>query len=249
MLKNLMSEGALPLFSADQLDSRLPKTGQVYELLRSAIISMKLPPQAPILEKDICQQLEISRTPLREAILQLATENLVVVKPGGGTYVNRIILRDILDGQIIRDTLEMRLLRLAARKFQPQDASEFEVALFRQEGAAKRRDVDEFFDLDNQFHQLIVRTSGYPNSWRTIHSATGQLDRMRRHAFPTENHYDEVLQEHTQMYECIQRNDEDGAAKVFQVQLDSTFPTLELIRKTDPDLIVFDGEISLSEIR
>lgn len=235
--------------SATKIDSRLPKTTQVYEIIRNAIISMKLPPGAPIVDKEICQQLGISRTPLREAILQLSTESLVIVKPGGGTFVNHIILREVLEGQITRDTLEMRLVRLAARNFDPQFESEFEVALFRQKVAAERQDVDDFFALDNQFHRLICDCSGFPSGWRTIHGATGQLDRIRRHAFPAENHFFEVLDEHTKMYEYIRNRNEDGAAEIFQIQLDSTFPTLEIIRKLDPQLISYEGHVSISDIR
>ncbi|WP_394890493.1 GntR family transcriptional regulator [Mesorhizobium sp. AaZ16] len=236
-------------FSASQIDGRLPKTTQVYELIRAAIISMRLPPGEAIVEKDICQQLGISRTPLREAVLQLVTENLVVVKPGGGTFVNRIIIRQVLDGQITRDTLEMRLVRLAARNFPVRFVKDFEVALFRQAGAAEREDVDEFFDLDNEFHHLICICSGFPNCWRTIHGATGQLDRVRRHAFPTEKNFLEVYDEHKLMFESIRRNDEEGAAVVFQKQLDSTFGTIEIIRSLSPELFSDDEKVAVSDIR
>lgn len=237
------------LFASTRLDDRLPKAVQVYEIMRSAIISMQLPPGAPIHEKEICLQLGISRTPLREAILQLATEDLVLVKPSGGTFVNRILLKEVLDGQITRDTLEMRLVRLAARRFRPDFASEFEVSLFRQARAAERRDFDEFFSLDNEFHRLICNCSGFPNSWRTIHMATGQLDRVRRLAFPIENNFAPVLREHTQIFECLRRNDEAGAASVMQEQLDSIFPTIDLIKRTRPELISDDEAISISDIR
>ncbi len=236
--------------TSESIDNRLSKTTQVYEIIRSAIISMRLPPGASIPEKEICQQLDVSRTPVREAILRLATEDLVIVKPGEGTFVNRVILREVLNGQIVRDTLEMRILRLAARRFDRSMSTEFEVALFRQRDAAERKDVDEFFDLDNQFHRLICEVSGYPNVWRTIHGATGQLDRVRRHAFPTEMHFQEVLDEHTRIYECMKVNDEEGAAAVFQVQLDSTFPTIELIRKASPGFLSDEYQsISLSDVR
>src|SRR5579863_215379 len=170
--------------SLGPIDSRLPKTAQVYEVLRAAIISMRFPPAAPIAEKEICESLGISRTPLREAVIRLATESLILVKPGGGTYVNRIVVKEVLDGQITRDTLEVRLVRLAARNFSQAFAGRFEVSLFQQREAADRRDMDEFFRLDNDFHKLICDCSGCPNLWWTIHGATGQLDRVRRYALP-----------------------------------------------------------------
>ncbi|WP_245490590.1 GntR family transcriptional regulator [Mesorhizobium sp. M7A.F.Ca.US.011.01.1.1] len=92
------------------LTDSLPKTHQVYEIIREAIISMRLPPEAVLAEKEICAELGISRTPLREAILNLATQNLVVIRPSGGTVVNRIVLRQVLQGHMVRDTLEVRFL-------------------------------------------------------------------------------------------------------------------------------------------
>ncbi len=236
-------------FASSQINSRLPKATQVYEIIRAAIIAMQLRPREAISEKEICDQLAVSRTPLREAILQLAMENLVVVNPGGGTFVNQIILRQALDGQITRDTLEMRLVRLAARNYRRQFARGFEVALFEQSAAAKHNDVSAFFDLDNEFHQLICHCAGFPNCWRTIHSATGQLDRVRRHAFPTEGNFQEVLGEHKLMFERIKKHDEDGAAAAFQVQLDSIFESIRRIRAENPDLFSDQEEVSTADIR
>lgn len=239
----------VPLFSPDQLDGRTSKSAQVYELLRNAIISLKMPPDSAVVEKDICAQLGISRTPLREAILQLAKESLIKIAPSDGTFVNKIILREVLQGQLVRDTIEMRLTQLAARNFKAEYEKDFELALFKQKAAGKRKDVDEFFALDNEFHRLICETAGFPDAWLAIHNATGQLDRVRRQAFPLEGHYSVVFDEHREIYERIRKRDEAGAAAVFQVQLDSTFPSIQILREKRPDLISGDADISVTDIR
>jgi DNA-binding GntR family transcriptional regulator len=239
----------LDFFDAAKIDARLPKTTQIYELMREAIIAMVLPPAAVILEREICAQLDVSRTPLREAVLQLATEHLVVVRPGGGTFVNSIQINEVLAGQIARDTLEIRLARLAARRFNPSHQKDFELSLFRQNAAAKRRDIGEFFALDNDFHRLVCTVSGISNSWRTLHMATGQLDRVRRLAFPLENNFETALAEHEAIYKGLSANDEDAATGALQVQLDSIFGTIRLIRERHPELLTYQGEIGLADIR
>ncbi|MDT6942559.1 FCD domain-containing protein [Brucella pseudogrignonensis] len=88
--------------------------------------------------------------------------------------------------------------------------------MFKQEAAAKRKDKDEFFALDNEFHKLICETAGFPDSWMTIHNATGQLDRVHRQAYPLEGHYSEVFNEHREIYERIRKRDEAGAASVYK---------------------------------
>lgn len=236
-------------FSPDRIFSRLPKTSQVYELIRQAIITMKLRPGEPIVEMEICEALGVSRTPLREAILQLAAESLVVVKPGGGTFVNVIMIDEVLDGQILRDTLEKRLVQLAARHYEPSFARPFEALLFQQKLAADQDDMDGFFDLDNQFHKLICECSRFPNGWRSLHHANGQLDRIRRYALPQSQHYFESLEQHRDIYRCIQKRDEAAAAEAFQTHIDQLFREIDLINQFDPLLVSQTAQLTTACIR
>src|SRR5882757_7697286 len=112
-LSKVESEGS-PLFLDRMLNPALPKTAQVYDMMRRAIVGLELRPGEPVNEKLICEQLGISRTPLREAILQLHAERLVEVWPNAGTHVSPIDLREVMDGQIVRESLEMKVVRLAA---------------------------------------------------------------------------------------------------------------------------------------
>lgn len=237
------------VFSNDQIDGRLPKAGQVYEILRDAIISMKLLPGAPIVEKEICEALHISRTPLREAIIQLAAESLVVVRPGEGTFVNLIVVNEVLEGQVTRDTLEKRLVRLTARRFKPDYAGQFEISLFQQKLAADKRDMDEFFQLDNRFHQLICESSGFPSAWRTIHGATGQLDRIRRYALPKSDHFYESLEEHKAIFQHIRDGNEEAAVASFQTHIDRLFHEVDLISQLDPDMVSRATHVTIADIR
>lgn len=235
--------------TANQIDSKLPKAAQVYELMRSAIITTALPPGALIVEKEICEALEISRTPLREAIILLSRESLVMIKPSGGTFVNLIDLREVLNGQLTRDTIENRIVKLAARHFDEEISRRFEVCLFQQESASRRRDMNEFFELDNQFHKLICECSGFPNAWKTIHSTTGQLDRVKRYALSNEDHFVQSYKQHKEIFELIKAHDEKGASRAFQHHIGSLFREVELIRKIDPELILHSMEVSEALIK
>lgn len=218
-----------PVFFPEQLDHRLPKTSQVYELLRSAIISLKLQPGEVISEKDLCSQLEISRTPLREAILQLANQKLIIIRPNSSTIVSPIKLKDVLEGQLVRETLEMRSVKLAARFYTERNADAFNTSLLLQRSASKRKATDEFYALDEEFHKIICECSGYPNLWRLLNGAKGQLDRVRRLAFPVQNHFEEVIAEHERISAAIMANDEAAAENVMLEHLDSIFETLLIL--------------------
>jgi DNA-binding GntR family transcriptional regulator len=211
------------------LDSDVSKSTQVYGLIRHAIVQLALPPAAVINEKLICDKLGISRTPLREAILQLASEHLVTVVPNSGTKVAPIDLQDVFDGQLVRDALEMRVVRLAAARMSPEFQQRFDINMRQQEIFAAVRDYDRFYELDEEFHRLISECGASPKVWKLINGAKAQLDRVRRLVYPVNNHLDIVLAEHQNILDGLRRRDEDFAADAMQQHLNRVFETIRFL--------------------
>ena len=218
----------------------LPKAARVYATLRDAIIAMRLKPGARLVEKDLCDELGVSRTPLRDAILRLAQQRLVTVVPSDATFVNKIILDEVIEGQIVRESLELRMVALAAERFAPDHRSAFELILFREADAARQRDNAASFDLDNEFHRLLCACAGFPHVWDTIHNATGQLDRVRRNAFPLEDYHVEVLDEHRAIFAALGRRDAAGATGLLRAHLAGTLNSLRILLTREPELVAFD---------
>ncbi len=223
----------------------LPKALWAYNVIRNAIITMKLAPGETLNEKEACAELGISRTPMREALLRLAQEGLVNIVPSGGTFVNKIAMRKVIEGHLVRSSLEMRMIRLAARHFDPVYEKDFDLLIFRQKEAAKRRDMDEAFKIDNEFHHLLCRVAGFANVWQTIHAATGQLDRVRRQAFPKMGYFDEVTDEHMALYAALRAHDESGAARLLKQHLGGILAAIEYIVQTDANAISGEDDIVL----
>jgi DNA-binding GntR family transcriptional regulator len=227
------------------MEAGQPKALWAYNVIRDAIITMKLAPGETLNEKETCAQLGISRTPMREALLRLAQEGLVNIVPSGGTFVNKIAMRKVIEGHLIRSSLEMRTVRLAARNFNPAYEKDLDLLIFRQQEAAKRRDMDEAFKVDNEFHRLLCRIAGFPNVWQTIHNATGQLDRVRRQAFPKIGYFEEVLDEHVALYTAIRAHDENRAAELLKEHLGGINAVVEYVLQTDADIITGEDDIVL----
>ena len=215
-----------------------PKALTAYNFIRHAIITMKMEPGATISEKETCAELGVSRTPMREAVLRLAQEGLVNVVPSGGTFVNSISLRGVIEGHLIRSSLELRMVRLAARCYDPIHDRDFDLLMFLQADAAKRQDYDQSLAVDNDFHRFLCTLAGFPDVWQTIHNATGQLDRIRRRAIPRSGFFGEVEQEHRAIYEAIRAGDADAAHDLMRRHLDDTAKVVEYIIAEEPDLIV-----------
>lgn len=225
-----------------------PKAVLAYEEIRAAIIAMKIAPGTTLVEREICARLGFSRTPLREAILRLAQEGLVNIVPSGGTFVNRISVRDVVEGQIVREALEMRMVRLAARHYDASHAPAFDRLMQRQEDAGRRGDADAAFAIDDAFHRQICATAGFPTIWQTIHAATGQLDRLRRSAFPRQGHCEEVLAEHRDIQAALAANDETAAAGLMQAHLDSIVSVLRYVMQSSPAIVSGEEDFAMLDM-
>ncbi|MBC7478039.1 MAG: GntR family transcriptional regulator, partial [Pseudorhodobacter sp.] len=202
----------LPAALIDMIDPALPKTSQVYGIMRHAIVNLHLSPGSSVNEKLICDQLGISRTPLREAILQLQSENLVAVIPNSGTYVSRIDLQSVFDGQLVREALELKVVRLAASRMTPQFERALDFNLHRQHRMWSDHDYTEFYKLDEAFHAMICAFGASAYVWKIINSAKAQLDRVRWMSYPLVSHLDVVLKEHMAVVDGLKQRDPEAAA-------------------------------------
>lgn len=225
--KDPSAEGAdipgLPDSLVKTIDPALPKATQVYEIMRRAIVGLALQPGSIVNEKLICDQLGISRTPLREAILQLSSENLVSVVPNSGTYVSKIDLQSVFDGQLVRDALEMKVVRLAAARMTPQFERSLDFNIHQQKRMASDQDFDGFYALDEAFHEMIAVFGASAYVWKIVNGAKAQLDRVRRLSIPLPSHLDVVLTEHTAIVDGLKMRDPDAAAVAMKGHLDRTF--------------------------
>lgn len=226
------------------LDAAIAKSAQLYDIIRNGIVQLKLHPGAVINEKEICNRLGVSRTPLREAIRQLAGENLVAVVPSTGTRVAPIHIQDAFDGQLVRDALEMRVVRLAAARMTHAHERALAANMAAQREAAAARDFDSFYLLDDEFHRLISECGASPNVWRIINGAKAQLDRVRRLSFPRTNHTTFVLTEHQAIFEALMRRDAERAAAAMQVHLDRVFESVRILIAERRDFFSADAEIA-----
>lgn len=247
MNNSLKRSDFLPDHGAGHITGQ-PKALAAYNYIRHAIITMRMEPGATISEKETCAELGVSRTPLREAVLRLAQEGLVNVVPSGGTFVNGISLRGVIEGHLIRSSLELRMVRLAARVYDPAHDGDFDLLMFLQGSAAKRQDYDQSLAIDNDFHRFICALAGFPDVWQTIHNATGQLDRVRRRAIPRSGYFDEVEQEHRAIYEAIRARDADLAHALMRRHLDDTAKVVEYVIAEEPGLIVQEPGFDLTKI-
>ena len=102
---------------------------KAYELIRHKIITLELPPLAPIDEQALMEDLQLGRTPIREALQRLAAEDLVLLAPRRGMFVADISITDLQKIFELRMVLEGFCARLAAERVTPEQLAKMEAAI------------------------------------------------------------------------------------------------------------------------
>lgn len=136
-----------------------------YRVLLFNIVHLRLPPGSCLVEAEVRQRLDVSRTPVREALMQLSQEGFVTIVPQKGTYVARIDMDQVLELRYIRGCVEAHAVREACARMTSAVAEEFHGCLARQRAAAKKRDFEEFIRFDDAMHSLIFAAAGRPGVW------------------------------------------------------------------------------------
>lgn len=218
-----------PLSAAAQIERGQPIPDQVYRLLRQSIITLRLPPGAAIIEKQITDRLGISRTPVRDALRQLADEGLVNIKPQSGTFVALIDRQQLEEGRIIRRALEIEAIRLAAPRIDATAVERLTDLLALQERAGKRNRYEDFIAIDDQFHRAINELSGLPRLWRVISGAKAQLDRVRHLSAPLPGQTERVLAQHRAVLAALIRHDAERSVKALTHHLDDAYDRIAVL--------------------
>jgi DNA-binding GntR family transcriptional regulator len=149
-----------------------PPTGLIadhaYHQLRDRIVTLRLAPGTLLREDELMRELDIGRTPLREAIKRLALENLVVVQPRSGTFVTSVDAADIIHISEVRADLEAQAAELAALRMDGVARERAEGLLEEVRSLERAVDADALMALDERIHQLVWEGSRNPYLVETL---------------------------------------------------------------------------------
>jgi DNA-binding GntR family transcriptional regulator len=141
---------------------------RAYVELRDRIVTLRIPPGAPIDEDQIGGELEMGRTPVREAIKRLALENLVTVFPRRGTFASEINITDLAYVSDVRTQLESHAAYRAAQRITPARRRELGDLLDQLAHSAGAGDPRELMALDARVHRFIYSCAGNPYLEETL---------------------------------------------------------------------------------
>jgi len=194
------------------LDLTKPIPPQLYGILRQRIVDNTLQPGERISEVCLAQEFDVSRTPLRAALQQLAADGLVSVRPQVGTLVASLDIGQLNEAVFIRAALECAVVEKLAGS--PIDLGKLDLMLAQQAAAAETDDFATFFRLDESFHAKLAELAGTPTTWKLVQSVKGHVDRQRYSmmaGIPMRSR--RAYDEHLLIIERIRNGDVAGASK------------------------------------
>ncbi len=196
------------------------KKTAVYEKIKEGIIDGTLIPGSPINENEYAQGLNVSKTPVREALRQLEREGLVENIPGRGSTVTHITFQDIREIFEIREIIECGAARRAASFSNAEEVREKKQEL-EQFSAQEAESKGHLWGPEEEIHQFLVTCVG---NEKLLEIYLGLLDHMKRIRLHfggqfTRQRFDELVTEHTAILDALIDGDGNRAEQAVQEHL------------------------------
>ncbi len=182
-----------------------------FRILKNNIISMDLQPGTLVSENEIAMELGLSRTPVREAIIDLAKANIIEIRPQRGSYVSLIDNKMVEEARFLRRILDCAVIEEACKSENEEALSLMEENLHMQEYYLEKGNNDKLYELDNAFHKLIYVYARKDIIYEMRSTIMIHFDRVRALSMDTVKNT-KIVNDHNEMLLAIK--DKDAARAV-----------------------------------
>jgi DNA-binding GntR family transcriptional regulator len=194
---------------------RVRLSDKAYQLIRHKIITLELPPRSAIDEQALMEDLQLGRTPIREALQRLAAEDLVFFAPRRGIFVADVSLTDLQKIFELRIILEGFCARLAAQRVTNDQLAEMRF-LIQELSRLPGGDSKKLMAIDEQFHELLYQAADnefLAETLRRLHALSFRiwhlvLDRL--------GSVKGAMEQHIEIVRALQVRDEEQAEVLLQ---------------------------------
>lgn len=190
--------------------SRVALHDQVLTRLRALLVEGHLAPGAKLNERELSEQLHVSRTPLREAIKLLAAEGLVDLLPNRGAVAVQLTADDVRHTFELLETLEGMAGELAAQRITAAELAELQALHYEMLACHARRDLPGYYRLNARIHSAISMAAGNPVLAATYRSVNARVQSLRFRTNQDEAKWLVAVRQHEQMIVALTARDATG---------------------------------------
>jgi len=203
-------------------------------ILGHNIINFNLKPGQFVSEKEIAEILGVSRTPVREAFIELSRSSLVEIYPQKGTCISPIDIDMVEESRFMRCILEKAIARLCCDYVTPDDIRNLEENIKFQQFYAEKKDYMRLLSQDYNFHEYLFKICSKENTYKIIKSVMAQFDRVRILNF-AEMNMKITIEEHNQILKAIEKRDREMAEKLMEGHLTRVIFDMSYLKEKHPE--------------
>ena len=212
-----------------------------YHTVRSRIITMELKPGDPLNDRELAEELGISRTPMREALILLNNAHMVAIKPQSGTHVAPIDLHLMELEQFSRYTLEKEILPRMCGRLTPEQEAGYRqlIEAYRVLEASPEEPDREMrlLELDNAFHRRAFELCGMEHHFDHMLASLQHVERIRKFSLQTEENKS-VCSSHTAILEALLHGSADDVSEALESHLSRYKQSVAQARSVHPEYFI-----------
>jgi DNA-binding GntR family transcriptional regulator len=192
---------------------------QATQRLRQMLVEGQIAPGAKLNERELCEALSVSRTPLREAIKTLAAEGLVELLPNRGAIALALSEADVRNTFEVMAGLEAQSGELAAQRITEAELDEIRAMHFEMLAAYTRQDLSAYYQLNAAIHRAINAAARNPVLTATYNQVNARIQALRFRSNQDGEKWKRAVEEHAQMIAALQAHDPQAMRSVLVAHL------------------------------
>lgn len=205
-----------------------------FRVIKDNIINLEIKPGIMISEQEIAEELNISRTPVHEALQELSRTKIVDILPQKGCRVSLIDMNLVNEAVFMRLTIESAVTEEACNLATEKDIEALEENVILQDFYKESDNYDKIMDLDNRFHEKLYEITDKMQCLYMVRLMNIHFDRLRELTLQT-GVTSRIVSDHKAILKAIKDKDAKAAKDVLNIHLNHLYVDEKAIRKSHPD--------------
>jgi DNA-binding GntR family transcriptional regulator len=185
---------------------------QTYDIIKNMIILREIEPGKKINEEHIAKEIQVSRTPIREALCRLENEGIVTIIPRRGAFVSDLTENNVREILLIREVLEGLVVRLAVENMDSKTLQKLRKAIEKVSSIPQKdRDLINYTRSEVDFHSILLNASNNQMLKNMMEMVNAHLQIIRLRTVVIPERAQKTVTEHQQILKAIEKGDADSA--------------------------------------
>lgn len=222
----------------------------VYLEIRMKIMNLRIKPGTIISIKDICESMDVSRSPVRDALIRLEEEGLIESIPQVGTRITKINFDRMENERYLRNCIEYKIfLDFLEQDKISVDIEEYNRIIELQKKSILDKDIISFLKYDDEFHEVIFKMTNNEFIWKVILENQAHYRRMRLLSLTSQNldHLNDLVEQHKKMLSYLINNEKDSLINLLNKHISDLKEEKYWLKDNHPDLIYSEDSSKLKE--